>query len=160
MRLIGLLPPPGSNRPDPPWAQANRLTVTLRGDARERDGITNGGIRLEGSYGGTATSLSLKYSGGLNGWRTGIFDADLSGTSPDSRSLAALFGFTPVAGGDEAGRFKLTGKGSLDAGIATTAEEIVTVASCCSVPSRIAPTSGPTQLVVPPIIGIAIALTA
>ena len=122
MRLIGLLPPPGSNRPDPPWAQANRLTVTLRGDARERDGITIGGIRLEGSYGGTATSLSLKYSGGLNGWRTGIFDADLSGTSPDSRSLAALFGFTPVAGGDEAGRFKLTGKGSLDAGIATTAE--------------------------------------
>ncbi len=41
-----------------------------------------------------------------------------------------------------------------------TADEMVTVASCCSVPSRIAPTSGPTQLVVPPIIGIAIELTA
>src|SRR5262245_10670200 len=122
MRLIGVLPPPGSNRPDPPWARPDRLTVTLRGDARERDGITNGGIRLEGGYGGTAGALSLKYSGGLHGWRTGIFDADLSGTSPDSRSLAALLGFTPVAGGDEAARFKLTGKGSLDAGIATTAE--------------------------------------
>src|SRR5262249_41501014 len=29
-----------------------------------------------------------------------------------------------------------------------TADEIVTVASCCSEPSRMAPTSGPTQLVV------------
>ena len=41
-----------------------------------------------------------------------------------------------------------------------TAEEIVTVATCCSVPSRMAPISGPTQLVVPPIIGMAIELTA
>ena len=41
-----------------------------------------------------------------------------------------------------------------------TADEIVTVAICCSEPSRIAPISGPTQLVVPPISGIAIELTA
>src|SRR5437763_172203 len=41
-----------------------------------------------------------------------------------------------------------------------TAEEIVTVAICCREPSRIAPISGPTQLVVPPIIGMAIELTA
>ena len=41
-----------------------------------------------------------------------------------------------------------------------TADEMVTVATCCSVPSRIAPTSGPTQLVVPPIIGMAMELTA
>ena len=41
-----------------------------------------------------------------------------------------------------------------------TADEIVTVATCCSVPSRMAPISGPIQLVVPPIIGIAIELTA
>ena len=41
-----------------------------------------------------------------------------------------------------------------------TAEEMVTVATCCSVPSSIAPTSGPIQLVVPPIIGMAIELTA
>ena len=41
-----------------------------------------------------------------------------------------------------------------------TAEEMVTVASCCSEPSRIAPISGPTQLVVPPIIDMAIELTA
>ena len=40
-----------------------------------------------------------------------------------------------------------------------TAEEIVTVAICCSEPSRIAPTKGPTQLVVPPMIGMAIELT-
>src|SRR6185503_6033596 len=40
-----------------------------------------------------------------------------------------------------------------------TADEIVTVASCCSEPSRIAPTSGPIQLVVPPMIGIAIEFT-
>ena len=40
------------------------------------------------------------------------------------------------------------------------AEEIVTVATCCSVPSSSAPTIGPTQDVVPPIIGMAIELTA
>ena len=41
-----------------------------------------------------------------------------------------------------------------------TADEIVTVAICCSEPSRMAPISGPTQLVVPPISGMAIELTA
>jgi hypothetical protein len=41
-----------------------------------------------------------------------------------------------------------------------TAEEIVTVATCCSVPSSRAPTSGPIQDVVPPIMGMAIELTA
>src|SRR4029077_15737112 len=40
-----------------------------------------------------------------------------------------------------------------------TAEEMVTVAICCSEPSRIAPISGPTQLVVPPMIGMAMELT-
>ena len=38
--------------------------------------------------------------------------------------------------------------------------EIVTVTYCCSEPSRTAPISGPTQLVVPPIIGMAMELTA
>src|SRR5262245_56047078 len=41
-----------------------------------------------------------------------------------------------------------------------TAEEIVTVATCCRVPSSNAPISGPAQDVVPPIIGMAIELTA
>ena len=41
-----------------------------------------------------------------------------------------------------------------------TADEMVTVAICCSVPSRIEPISGPIQDVVPPIIGMAIELTA
>src|SRR5271154_3779082 len=41
-----------------------------------------------------------------------------------------------------------------------TADEIVTVAICCSEPSSTAPTSGPIQLVVPPISGMAIELTA
>ena len=41
-----------------------------------------------------------------------------------------------------------------------TADEIVTVATCCSVPSSSAPTSGPTHEVVPPIIGMAIEFTA
>src|SRR5262245_58313810 len=41
-----------------------------------------------------------------------------------------------------------------------TADEMVTVAICCSEPSRIAPISGPNQLVVPPIIGMAMELTA
>ena len=41
-----------------------------------------------------------------------------------------------------------------------TADEIVTVAICCSEPSKIGPISGPTQLVVPPISGMAIELTA
>ena len=41
-----------------------------------------------------------------------------------------------------------------------TAEEMVTVAICCREPSRMAPISGPTQLVVPPIIGMAMELTA
>jgi len=41
-----------------------------------------------------------------------------------------------------------------------TADEIVTVTYCCSVPSRSEPISGPTQVVVPPIIGMAIELTA
>ena len=41
-----------------------------------------------------------------------------------------------------------------------TTEEMVTVATCCSVPSRMAPISGPTQDVVPPIIGMAIEFTA
>src|SRR5262249_37012028 len=40
------------------------------------------------------------------------------------------------------------------------AEEMVTVAICCSEPSRIAPINGPTQEVVPPIIGMAMELTA
>src|SRR6476660_4494328 len=40
-----------------------------------------------------------------------------------------------------------------------TAEEIVTVAICCSEPSRMAPITGPTQLVVPPMIGMAMELT-
>src|SRR5947207_522829 len=41
-----------------------------------------------------------------------------------------------------------------------SAEEIVTVANCWIVPSRIAPMIGPTQLVMPPITGIATLLTA
>src|SRR5499427_8742424 len=41
-----------------------------------------------------------------------------------------------------------------------TADEMVTVAICCNDPSRTAPISGPTQLVVPPIIGMAMELTA
>src|SRR5262245_14584863 len=41
-----------------------------------------------------------------------------------------------------------------------TAEEMVTVAICCSEPSRIAPSNGPGQLVVPPIMGMAMELTA
>ena len=40
-----------------------------------------------------------------------------------------------------------------------TADEIVTVAICCSEPSRIVPINGPTQLVVPPINGMAIEFT-
>src|SRR6478752_1611186 len=40
-----------------------------------------------------------------------------------------------------------------------TAEEMVTVAICCSDPRRMAPTSGPTQLVVPPMIGMAMEFT-
>src|SRR2546422_1566595 len=39
-------------------------------------------------------------------------------------------------------------------------EEIVTVASCWAVPSNTAPITGPAQLVVPPIIGMASAFTA
>src|SRR6185312_9022331 len=39
-------------------------------------------------------------------------------------------------------------------------EEIVTVAACWIVPRKIAPSSGPTQLVMPPISGMAIELTA
>src|SRR5689334_1181208 len=34
-----------------------------------------------------------------------------------------------------------------------TADEIVTLATCCNVPSNSVPTNGPTQLMVPPIIG-------
>ena len=41
-----------------------------------------------------------------------------------------------------------------------TADEMVTVMTCCSVPRRIAPISGPSQVVVPPIIGIAMEFTA
>src|SRR5262249_16067220 len=41
-----------------------------------------------------------------------------------------------------------------------TAEEMVTVATYCSEPSRTAPTNGPPQRVIPPMIGIAIELTA
>src|SRR6187401_1292944 len=41
-----------------------------------------------------------------------------------------------------------------------TADEMVTVATCWMMPSSRAPTSGPTQLVVPPIIGMAMELTA
>src|SRR5207249_11094585 len=41
-----------------------------------------------------------------------------------------------------------------------SAEEIVTVASCWIVPSRTAPMIGPTQLVMPPMTGIATLLTA
>ena len=40
------------------------------------------------------------------------------------------------------------------------AEDMVTVATCCSVPSSSAPTMGPTHEVVPPIIGMAIEFTA
>src|SRR5581483_1764016 len=40
------------------------------------------------------------------------------------------------------------------------ADEIVTVTYCCSEPSRSVPISGPTQLVVPPISGMAMELTA
>src|ERR1700722_6810737 len=40
------------------------------------------------------------------------------------------------------------------------AEEIVTVATCCSVPSSTAPMTGPSQVEVPPISGMAIVLTA
>ena len=41
-----------------------------------------------------------------------------------------------------------------------TSDEIVTVAICWIEPSRRAPITGPYQVVVPPIIGIARALTA
>src|SRR6185437_3333093 len=41
-----------------------------------------------------------------------------------------------------------------------SAEEIVTVASCCNVPSNTAPITGPSQLAVPPISGMAMVFTA
>src|SRR6185369_8262339 len=41
-----------------------------------------------------------------------------------------------------------------------SSDEIVTVAICCAVPSRTAPITGPSHVVVPPIIGIASAFTA
>ena len=41
-----------------------------------------------------------------------------------------------------------------------SADEIVTVATCCNVPSNTAPISGPSQLEVPPISGMAMVLTA
>src|SRR5689334_27268 len=41
-----------------------------------------------------------------------------------------------------------------------SAEDIVTVATCCRVPRRIAPITGPSQLEVPPTKGIATPLTA
>jgi len=41
-----------------------------------------------------------------------------------------------------------------------SSDEIVTVATCCAVPSNIAPIMGPSHVVVPPIIGIASAFTA
>src|SRR5262245_37268061 len=41
-----------------------------------------------------------------------------------------------------------------------TADEIVTVATCCNVPRRRAPIKGPAHEVVPPIIGMATELTA
>ena len=41
-----------------------------------------------------------------------------------------------------------------------TADDIVTVAICWREPSKIAPINGPTQLVVPPISGMAIEFTA
>src|SRR5882672_10454407 len=40
------------------------------------------------------------------------------------------------------------------------AEDTVTCTSCCTVPSRIAPISGPIQLIMPPISGMAMLLTA
>ena len=39
-------------------------------------------------------------------------------------------------------------------------EDIVTVTNCCIVPSRSAPITGPIQVAIPPIIGIAMLLTA
>ena len=69
--------------------------------------MTNGGIKLEAAYGAANGGLSLKYSGGLEGWRAGSFDVELNRPSPNSRELAAFIGFTPVAGGDEPARFKL-----------------------------------------------------
>ena len=39
-------------------------------------------------------------------------------------------------------------------------DEIVTAATCCTVASSTAPISGPSQVVVPPIIAIAMVLTA
>ncbi len=41
-----------------------------------------------------------------------------------------------------------------------SSDEMVTVAHCCRVATRMAPISGPIQEVVPPIIGMAIELTA
>ena len=41
-----------------------------------------------------------------------------------------------------------------------SSEEIVTVTTCCTVPSSTAPITGPIQCAVPPMIGIASALTA
>src|SRR5262245_16205457 len=41
-----------------------------------------------------------------------------------------------------------------------SSDEIVTVATCCAVPRRTAPITGPSHVVVPPIIGIASAFTA
>ena len=41
-----------------------------------------------------------------------------------------------------------------------TADDIVTVTTCCSVPSRTAPITGPSQLDVPPTSGIATPFTA
>src|SRR6202171_2761797 len=40
------------------------------------------------------------------------------------------------------------------------AEEIVTCTTCCTVPSSTAPISGPTQLIMPPMSGMAMLLTA
>ena len=41
-----------------------------------------------------------------------------------------------------------------------SADDIVTVATCCSVPSRTAPITGPSQLEVPPTSGMATPFTA
>ena len=41
-----------------------------------------------------------------------------------------------------------------------SAEEMVTVAACCSAPSSTAPITGPAQVPAPPISGMAMAFTA
>ena len=121
LRLLGLIPPATSSKPDPIWAEGIApLNLEMRSDIIGKDGRANVTLKANGNAGGADLRANFGFDGEFSRWRLGEADFAASLASPSSAALAKLFGL-PAPGADaiHPANLKLTARGSAMGGLDT-----------------------------------------